>query len=559
MHKAIHSESATLLDAMQLQKILATPNYPVRVLACAQVSGNDRNPIYAYVTADEEGDYFVWRIRLTRTALSSNTFRVGSKPELNTGPLDTMYHAMQVIDGLRQGKFRSLSGPPPLSSAVFSLNEFGIAPSPLLDSVLAEWNSTQTIAPLRYAVYNPPRNEIEVSFVDPSAHNDEEHQLKLKQAIGQELKTLFEQGHAVPDEDIPSGRYTRRPLNNRIHNMSLIRLNLDDDTFQSESAKAPGYKFAKVEGKATLVLPSSKRAGLTEIKTHLKRAKSDRTKALRLTARHAALIKQAGAAPTVERRKVLRAKAKVIKGQVSALNKSSKAALTAANKSARTHGLSGLTMPLNTTILTSAKKLASAKTDVFGATGKRGQFKPRFAPDAKFEALGAGTVTKAAKKAPAASTKMPGNAAAIKRTKQRIAEKRANGTLKPTHVAVKNKGGKVGAAKKSDAVTAATQTGSGTPYRTKEQKNDAANQSLHKQSMDWDKQNRVAKRMLKEINGGKSIKASDGWTGSVTKTGATFTNKRGQKIVVKAADLKKHGLTVDNLDRSLGEIDIARS
>lgn len=180
----------------------------------------------------------------------------------------------------------------------------------------------------------------------------------------------------------------------------LLKLNLDSGAVLSESAKAPSYKFARVSGKAELVLPSSKRAALTEIKTHLKQAKSDRTKALRVAAQHEKAVAAAEKASTPERKKALKAKAKTLKGQASALNKTAKAALSAANKSARSHGLGGLKLPVNTDILASAKKLAKADLTAFGADGKRGQFKPKFAPDSKFDDLGTSTVTKAAKKAP---------------------------------------------------------------------------------------------------------------------------------------------------------------
>jgi len=276
------------------------------------------------------------------------------------------------------------------------------------------------------------------------------------------LDELFERKHIIPEDKQPTGRYTRRSINSRTHNMSIISINLGSDDVASESAAKPAhYTFARVGGAATMVLPSSARAGLTEIKTHLKTAKSDRTKALRLTASHAAALKQAEAASTPERKKALKAKAKTIKGQVSALNKSAKAALTAANKSARAHGLGGLTLPISTDILASAKKLASAKTDVFGATGKRGQFKPRFTPDHKFAELtgkslhpmkgtktaAKATVKKAAKKTPAKKGRVLSmdevDAATekqffgVKPTKQRAGEKKASGTLKPKKVTAK--------------------------------------------------------------------------------------------------------------------------
>lgn len=536
MGKAI-SLSADLSN-LQLQKIFQRTNPTVRILMSQRLGGPMRSPTYAFVVADSSGDYSVLSTKLVQVGLMAHDYAVKGKIMLHEQGLQTLYDAERAIENLKHSK-TSLSSPPPLSSAIFNLNEFGIEPSPLLDSALAEWMQEQTIAPMRYAVYNQPRNEIEISFVDPSAHNDSEHQLKIKDAIGTELRRVFEQKHvAQPDaDDLPSGRYTRRPTNNRIHNMSLIRLNIDEDVFSSDSAaRAPSYKFARVSGKAELVLPSSKRAGLTEIKTHLKRAKSDRTKALRLTASHAAVMKQVEGASTPERKKTLRAKAKVIKGQVSALNKSAKAALTAANKSARTHKLTGLKLGLNATVMASAKKLATAKVDVFGADGKRGQFKPRFAPDAKFHALGGGT------------SKKPSHAEAVKRSKARIADAKARGeTTKPKHVAVR---------KGEHAVGARPTKNTRTKGFTKKMRPGAAAKIAQMQK-DFAAEERQQMKALRTATGAP-IKKSDfkGANYAVHKNGSmVIVTKDDKRYDLSAADIKKHGVDVDTITDMLTNAD----
>ncbi|AQT28666.1 hypothetical protein YOLOSWAG_187 [Erwinia phage vB_EamM_Yoloswag] len=401
MEKVV-SLSADLTN-LQLQKIFQRTNPAARILACQKLGGTMRNPRYAFVIATPDGDYSVLSVDLIQVGMMASDYTIGSKIMLHERGLQTMYDATRAIENIKHSAVVSHSGPPPLSSIKFSLDDFGIEASPLIDTVLEEWRQTQTIAPIRYAVYNQPRGEIEISLADPSADNDEEHVAELREAIASELHKNFDDVNvAQPDPATArSGRYSRRYENLRNHDMSLIRLTIPGQELVSESAKAPSYKFARVSGKAELVLPSSKRAALTEIKTHLKQAKSDRTKALRVAAQHEKTAAAAEKASTPERKKALKAKAKTLKGQASALNKTAKAALSAANKSARSHGLGGLKMPVNADILASAKKLAAVKTDVFGADGKRGTFKPKFAPDSKFEALGAGKVTAAAQRAPA--------------------------------------------------------------------------------------------------------------------------------------------------------------
>lgn len=401
------------LDALSLQKILSTPTYRPRVLACKMISGNDRNCVYSFITANDDGDYVVNSVPLRRVSLVENGYAASGKITTYPRTYETMHDAFMIMESMRIG-FKSVSGPPPLSSAMFSLNEFGVNPSPLIDDMLREWNSTQTIAPLRYAVYNPQRNEIEVSFQDPSAHNDEPHQLELKRMIGKELSSLFSDNHH-PRADSSSdtaGRYTRRPKNRRTFNMSLITINLQDNSVASQSAaKAPTYAFGKISGATELILPSSLRPVLSSVKANLTKSKADRTKANALAIRLDAVnisLKDADATPA--RKVKLKATAKDLKAQISDLRKSSTASLSAANKALRANGLKDFTPAIDSDILDSVKKLAKADVTAFRVANKRGSFTPRYISDAKFDAL---VQPKAPAKAPAkTAAKAPAKPAA---------------------------------------------------------------------------------------------------------------------------------------------------
>lgn len=187
----------------------------------------------------------------------------------------------------------------------------------------------------------------------------------------------------------------------------------EEEHFDSESAaKKPSYKIAKVNGVATLVVNSEKKAELTTILGHLKKAKTAGISAARnIDAWNKTRAK--AKTQTGEAKAKTSAKAADYKAKGSAALKEAKLHLKESASYARKHGLSGLKMPLTTAsiqgITEKAPKvlaaLRTAKLTEFGVTGKRGAFKPKFLATAKFEALGSKTITKAAAKAKAPAKK----------------------------------------------------------------------------------------------------------------------------------------------------------
>ncbi|QYW04522.1 hypothetical protein pEaSNUABM14_00197 [Erwinia phage pEa_SNUABM_14] len=191
--------------------------------------------------------------------------------------------------------------------------------------------------------------------------------------------------------------------------MSLIKINLADHVVSESAAKKPSYKIAKVNGVATLVINSEKKAELTTILGHLKKAKTAGVSAARnidAWSKARAKVKTL----TGDAKSRASAKAADYKAKGSAALKEAKLHLKESASYARKHGLSGLKMGLTSTSLQGITEkapkvlaaLRTAKLNEFGVTGKRGQFKPKFLASAKFDALGSKTVTKAAKKAPVA-------------------------------------------------------------------------------------------------------------------------------------------------------------
>ncbi|QYW03157.1 hypothetical protein pEaSNUABM13_00198 [Erwinia phage pEa_SNUABM_13] len=190
--------------------------------------------------------------------------------------------------------------------------------------------------------------------------------------------------------------------------MSLIKINLADHVVSESAAKKPSYKIAKVNGVATLVINSEKKAELTTILGHLKKAKTAGISAARnidAWSKTRAKVKTL----TGDAKSRASAKAADYKAKGSAALKEAKLHLKESASYARKHGLSGLKMGLTSTSLQGITEkapkvlaaLRTAKLNEFGVTGKRGQFKPKFLASAKFDALGSKTITKAAKKAPA--------------------------------------------------------------------------------------------------------------------------------------------------------------
>lgn len=204
--------------------------------------------------------------------------------------------------------------------------------------------------------------------------------------------------------------------------MSLIRLKLDGSNIVSESAtKEPGYKMAKVSGKTELVIPSSKRAAITEVAGRIKSAIAfgkGYVKYKTLTDKAVAKAKNPKAKSF--QKDDARQDAKEARALAANNRKNAKLDLKAANAAARKHGLGGLSFSVNTETVFEPKVLKTAKSTEFGVAGKRGVFKPKFVPDEKFMLIG---LTKAAMKANAdAAKKKPSHAEAVKRGKTRAKE-----------------------------------------------------------------------------------------------------------------------------------------
>lgn len=453
MEKVV-SLSADLTN-LQLQKIFQRTNPAARILACEKIGGPMRNPRYAFVIATPDGDYSVLSVDLIQVGMMASDYTIGSKIMLHERGLQTMYDATRAIENIKHSAVASHSGPPPLSSIKFSLDDFGIEASPLIDTVLEEWRQTQTISPIRYAVYNQPRGEIEISLADPSADNDEEHVAELREAIASELHKNFDDVNvAQPDPAAErSGRYSRRYENLRNHDMSLIRLTIPGQELVSESAARnvtnKYVKFAKVDGKVTMVMPGSARLTIASLKRSLKSAKKYRTQANKAKAQAVKAREAAKTATTPERKSSLRAKAKKLSEDAKKFSEYAKAHMKDIRNTHTKSGLRDLIMPLNPTVLADEKKLAAVKLDSFGYKGKKGVFVPKFTTKAKFEALGSGVKTK---KAPA-TRMMKGATGGHSAAKEKIARESGLMGNKRKTVAAR---GPAGGGKKPKAASAAT-------------------------------------------------------------------------------------------------------
>lgn len=210
--------------------------------------------------------------------------------------------------------------------------------------------------------------------------------------------------------------------------MSLIRLKLDGSNIVSESAaKEPGYKTAKISGKTELVIPSSKRAALTEVAGKIKSAIAFGKGYVKYKTLTDKAVAKAKNPKTKSFEKAdARQDAKEARALAANNRKHAKLDLKAANAAARKHGLGGLTFSVNAETVFDPKVLKTAKSTEFSVAGKRGVFKPKFVPNEKFMLIG---LTKAAMKANAdAAKKKPSHAESVrrgvKRTEEKIAAKR---------------------------------------------------------------------------------------------------------------------------------------
>lgn len=316
--------------------------------------------------------------------------------------------------------------------------------------------------------------------------------------------------------------------------MALIKINIADSLL-SESAKAQSaYHLVPSNGALVLVINSKHKPTVTGAATKLKKAKTLGIAAAKLAAKTAKSKESLRTRTklTAEAKDKLRKQIKdnnaIVKRDIAEAKDLAKAAVA----QLKAAGLSNLDPTIKTSYMIVSDpeytlgKISKAKPDSFRVQYKGAHapvlLKPRYATGAKFDKIG----EKVASSAPAKA----------KRT-----------ATKP------NKGGDMW------NVKMITGHQKGTQHKTEGQLRDAANKELAAQSKQWDKDTRSAKRMMKELNGGKAITEAAGWTGTVVKGRGVFTNKRGDKLVVKKSDMAKHGLTPDSFKRALGEANVKDS
>ncbi|QZE56392.1 hypothetical protein pEaSNUABM40_00198 [Erwinia phage pEa_SNUABM_40] len=191
---------ATQITAQALQSVVG-----FRVLDHRLLREDDGFAFYAFVTfmRDDSGDYELKIAKLIRKGLTTHSFKLSGLTTVSEG-YQSIYDAAMAMERLNaNGKFISLSAPPPIQSLVFQLSDFKIQMTPELQDRVDTWCKVQTICPLRYAVVNPRTDAIEVAFKDPSAHNSDIIGQMLRNSLYQALgdyaagKNFDLPGHAL--------------------------------------------------------------------------------------------------------------------------------------------------------------------------------------------------------------------------------------------------------------------------------------------------------------------------------------------------------------------------
>lgn len=175
---------ATQITAQALQSVVG-----FRVLDHKLLREEDGFAFYAFVTfmRDDSGDYELNIAKLIRKGLTTHSFKLTNITTVSEG-YQTIYEAATAMERLnKNGKFMSLSSPPPIQSVVFQLADFRIPITPDLQIKIDAWCNAQVICPLRYAVLNPRTEAIEVAFKDASAHNSDIIQRMLRDSLYQAL------------------------------------------------------------------------------------------------------------------------------------------------------------------------------------------------------------------------------------------------------------------------------------------------------------------------------------------------------------------------------------
>ncbi|WOL24435.1 hypothetical protein fHeYen902_089c [Yersinia phage fHe-Yen9-02] len=402
------SLSAIQMSAQALTKIVG-----FRVLDHRLLREDNGIALYAFVaySQGDTGDYELKVAKLIRKGLATNSYKLKNIATIAEN-FQSVYEASSAMEKLNPtGEFTSLSAPPPLSSFQFWLSDLGIKFSPELDMILNEWLNTQKIARVQYACVDPRQNIIEVSLIDPSRDNE----IWLQEQVHKSLKQIFASyglGLTVPIETQENFRSDDLDRSDPSENPNIVRksnmkitLSLCSDVI-SESAKTPSYKFAKVSGVRTLIIPDTKKPELTAILGLLKKAKVAAISGMTSRVKADTTLAKSKQVPAGPRRVALRATYVTEKTKSAADIKQAKALLKEANSHAKKHGLSGLNMPMSSTdiatgpgVVKALKAVRAIKLTEFGATGKRGTFKPKFVKQSAFDSVGVKVQTPASKAA----------------------------------------------------------------------------------------------------------------------------------------------------------------
>lgn len=204
--------------------------------------------------------------------------------------------------------------------------------------------------------------------------------------------------------------------------MAIITLNLDGSVVDSASAtkafspgakaRAKGFKFVKVNGVTTLVLPSVKRAAITSIKVQLKTIQKACADYIKNYVGYHQTNAKAKNAKTAQSKETLKSKAQKMKAAAAQAKKDARYANMTIRNLQKQHGLTGLIMPIVSSDLASPGSVVKIDIKGFKRKGATGLYTPRFMPDAKFHAAEESS-TKAAKPKAKTGIKRPAGHAAF--------------------------------------------------------------------------------------------------------------------------------------------------
>lgn len=189
--------------------------------------------------------------------------------------------------------------------------------------------------------------------------------------------------------------------------MTIITINLGTAVQRSESAKAfspgakaraKGFKFAKVGGVTTLILPSVKRAAITSIKNQLKACQKACAAYVKNYVGYHQTTAKAKNAKTPQSKETLQLKAKKMKAAAAQAKKDARYANMTIRNLQKQHGLTGLIMPIVSSDLASPGTVVKADIKGFKRKGVTGLYAPKFTTQEKFDALDSAS-TKATKPA----------------------------------------------------------------------------------------------------------------------------------------------------------------